>query len=317
LDLRYDDTKVDAAWNFINKIWNAARYVQMQIGDEKPVLDLEKINSADKWILSRMNEVIDQVTTNMERYEFSMVGNELYSFVWDDFCSWYIELSKAALYSEDASVVSSTKAVLYTVLEAILKLLSPFMPFVTEEIYLSLPHDKESLNIETWPEKVEFEFTDAEKEEIALTISAIRTVREIKTEYGLKPSEPLTIALLDENGRALDLSADNKAVLDKMCRAKVGILETADVLSRTVEKVVLNVAMDALVDLNEEKEKLTAQIARLEKEIKRASGMLANPNFLKKAPEAKVNQEKTKLADFQNQLELTKKQLEEIINKLK
>ena len=120
-------------------------------------------------------------------------GNELYSFIWNDFCSWYIELSKATLYSEDQAVVQNTKAVLYTVLEAILKMLSPFMPFVTEEIYLDLPHDKESMNLETWPEKVNFTYTNEEKDEMALTISAIQAVRETKTEYGMKPSEDLEI----------------------------------------------------------------------------------------------------------------------------
>lgn len=153
LDLRFDEKKMESSWNFINKIWNAARYVQMQIGDTKPTLDVDCLSSVDKWILSRMDEVLDHVSMNMEKYEFAMVGNELYSFIWNDFCSWYIELSKATLYSEDKAVVQNTKAVLYTVLEAILKMLSPFMPFVTEEIYLDLPHDKESMNLETWPEK--------------------------------------------------------------------------------------------------------------------------------------------------------------------
>lgn len=124
-DLRFDETKMDASWNFINKIWNAARYVQMQIGDTKPELDMTKANSVDKWILARFNEVLDHVSTNMDKYELAIVGNELYSFVWDDFCSWYIELSKATLYSEDESLVANTKAVLYTVMMGILKVLSP------------------------------------------------------------------------------------------------------------------------------------------------------------------------------------------------
>lgn len=151
-------------------------------------------------VLALLNEVLDHVSTNMDKYELAIVGNELYSFVWDDFCSWYIELSKATLYSEDESLVANTKAVLYTVMMGILKVLSPFMPFVTEEIYLNLPHEKASLNVETWPEKVEFEYTDKEKDEMALVISAIQTVREIKVEYAMKPSEDLTISLHNDNG---------------------------------------------------------------------------------------------------------------------
>ena len=317
LDLRFDEKKMESSWNFINKIWNAARYVQMQIGDIKPTLDVDCLSSVDKWILSRMDEVLDHVSMNMEKYEFAMVGNELYSFIWNDFCSWYIELSKATLYSEDQAVVQNTKAVLYTVLEAILKMLSPFMPFVTEEIYLDLPHDKESMNLETWPEKVNFTYTNEEKDEMALTISAIQAVRETKTEYGMKPSEDLEISLHDEQGNFVELSKDSKAILDKMCHAHVvENLDSDDVLSRTIEKAVMTIKMDDLVDLEAEKEKLTKEIEHLEKEIKRASGMLSNPNFVSKAPEAKVKQEKEKLASYQEKLEMTKAQLNEILKKI-
>ena len=317
LDLRFDEKKMESSWNFINKIWNAARYVQMQIGDTKPTLDVDCLSSVDKWILSRMDEVLDHVSMNMEKYEFAMVGNELYSFIWNDFCSWYIELSKATLYSEDQAVVQNTKAVLYTVLEAILKMLSPFMPFVTEEIYLDLPHDKESMNLETWPEKVNFTYTNEEKDEMALTISAIQAVRETKTEYGMDPSEDLEISLHDEQGNFVELSKDSKAILDKMCHAHVvENLNSDDVLSRTIEKAVMTIKMDDLVDLEAEKEKLTKEIEHLEKEIKRASGMLSNPNFVSKAPEAKVKQEKEKLASYQEKLEMTKTQLNEILKKI-
>ena len=315
-DLRFDETKMDASWNFINKIWNAARYVQMQIGDTKPELDMAKANSVDKWILARFNEVLDHVSTNMDKYELAIVGNELYSFVWDDFCSWYIELSKATLYSEDESLVANTKAVLYTVMMGILKVLSPFMPFVTEEIYLNLPHEKDSLNVETWPEKVEFEYTDKEKDEMALVISAIQTVREIKVEYSMKPSEDLTISLHNDNGYVA-LNTESTAILARMAHATVKEdLNTEDVLSRTIEKAVLTVAMDALIDLEEEKGKLEKEIARLENEIKRCSGMLKNPGFVNKAPEAKVNAEKEKLASYTEKLEMTKTQLDNILKKL-
>ena len=315
-DLRYDTTKVDSSWNFINKIWNAARYVQMQVGDEMPQLQLDKLSSSDKWILSRFNEVLDHVTANMEKYELSMVGNELYNFVWDDFCSWYIELSKATLFSEDADVVKSTKAVLYTVMINILKLLSPFMPFVTEEIYLNLPHEKESLNVETWPEKVEFEYTDAEKDEMALVISAIQTVREIKVEYAMKPSEDLIISLHNQDNAWIGLSKDANAVMDKMCHAQnVEELGSDDILSRTISHAVFTCAMGDLIDFEKEKAKLSNALEHLEKEIKRSTGMLNNKGFVAKAPAAKVQQEKDKLASYQEQYELTKKQYDELMAK--
>ncbi len=316
LDLRFDDKKMDAAWNFINKIWNAARFVQMQLQDEKPVLKPENLSAVDKWILSRMNTVIDHVTMNMDRYEFAMVGNELYSFVWDDFCSWYIELSKANLYSENQNIVASTKAVLLTVLANICKLLHPFMPFVTEEIYQSLPHDKESINVETWPEKVEFDAKENEKEFVDLALSIIVKVREIKQEYNMKPSNPLAISIVDEQGSVIDLSDDYKRIIDRMCHVNFETIEDEDILSRTLEKAVLRVRMGDLVDYNEEKEKLEKEIERLQKEIKRASGMLNNPNFVSKAPQAKVDQEKAKLASYEDQLHMTQVNLEEILKKI-
>ncbi|NME43337.1 valine--tRNA ligase [Faecalicoccus pleomorphus] len=316
LDLRFDDKKMDAAWNFINKIWNAARFVQMQLQDEKPVLKPENLSAVDKWILSRINTVIDHVTMNMDRYEFAMVGNELYSFVWDDFCSWYIELSKANLYSENQNIVASTKAVLLTVLANICKLLHPFMPFVTEEIYQSLPHDKESINVETWPEKVELDAKENEKEFVDLALSIIVKVREIKQEYNMKPSNPLAISIVDEQGSVIDLSDDYKRIIDRMCHVNFETIEDEDILSRTLEKAVLRVRMGDLVDYNEEKEKLEKEIERLQKEIKRASGMLNNPNFVSKAPQAKVDQEKAKLASYEDQLHMTQANLEEILKKI-
>lgn len=316
LDLRFDDKKMDAAWNFINKIWNAARFVQMQLQDEKPVLDPQSLSAVDQWILSRMNTVIDHVTLNMDRYEFAMVGNELYSFVWDDFCSWYIELSKANLYSENQNIVASTKAVLLTVLTNIYKLLHPFMPFVTEEIYQSLPHDKESINVETWPDKIEFDSKENEKEFVDLALSIIVKVREIKQEYNMKPSNPLTISIVDEQGSVINLSEDYKRIIDRMCHVNFETIEDEDILSRTLEKAILRVRMGDLIDYNEEKEKLEKEIDRLQKEIKRASGMLNNPNFVSKAPQAKVDQEKAKLASYEDQLHMTQANLEEILKKI-
>ena len=198
----------------------------------------------------------------------------------------------------------------------ILKLLSPFMPFVTEEIYLDLPHDKESLNVETWPEAISFAYTDAEKEEMNLVMSTIETVREVKTNYDMKPSKDLTISLRDKNGNWVALSKDADAVLNKMCHAQnVKDLHTDDILSRTIGQFVFTCAMGDLVDVEKEKAKLTKEIERLNKEIKRADGMLHNPGFVKKAPEAKVNQERDKLAKYQQELTLTQKQLNELLSK--
>ena len=144
--MRYIDEKVEASANFINKIWNASRFVLMQIPEDMEVSDIDLSNASmiDKWILKRFNEVLENVTANMEKYEYALVGNELYSFIWDDFCSWYIELSKAGLSSDDETLRRATQSTLVTVLSGIVRMLHPFMPFVTEEIYLAIPHTQES-----------------------------------------------------------------------------------------------------------------------------------------------------------------------------
>ena len=316
LDLRFDEKKLDSAWNFINKIWNAARFVQMQLNDEIPQLDLDRLSEVDKWILDRFDQVLENVTGNMERYEFAIVGNELYNFVWDDFCSWYIELSKASLYSEDPEVVASTKAVLYTILINICKLLHPFMPFVTEEIYMSLPHTAESINCETWPSAIPVDFSSQDRQSVSLALSIISKVREIKQEYNLKPSESLSIDIVDENGAPQRLSDYYQKMIDRMCHVHFETITDEEVLTRTLDSAVLKVRMGDLVDLEEEKTKLEKEIGHLQKEIQRAEGMLKNQNFIAKAPKAKVAQERDKLEMYKEKLLLTQTSLEDVLKKL-
>lgn len=317
LDLRFDEKKLDSAWNFINKIWNAARFVQMQLNEDIPHFDFDHLSEVDKWILDRFDQVLENVTGNMERYEFAIVGNELYNFVWDDFCSWYIELSKASLYSEDLNIVATTKGVLYTVLMNICKLLHPFMPFVTEEIYLSLPHTAESINLETWPTPIQIDFSHHDRQSVSLALSIITKVREIKQEYNLKPSESLSIDVVDENGAPKSLSDYYRKMIDRMCHASFETIKDEDVLTRTLDSAVLKVRMGDLVNLEEEQAKLEKEIDHLRKEIQRAEGMLNNQNFVSKAPKAKVDQERNKLEMYKEKLSLTQTSLDDVLSKLK
>lgn len=317
LDLRFDEKKLDSAWNFINKIWNAARFVQMQLNENIPHFDFDHLSEVDKWILDRFDQVLENVTGNMERYEFAIVGNELYNFVWDDFCSWYIELSKASLYSEDPNIVATTKGVLYTVLMNICKLLHPFMPFVTEEIYLSLPHTAESINLETWPTPIQIDFSHHDRQSVSLALSIITKVREIKQEYNLKPSESLSIDVVDENGAPKSLSDYYRKMIDRMCHASFETIKDEDVLTRTLDSAVLKVRMGDLVNLEEEQAKLEKEIDHLRKEIQRAEGMLNNQNFVSKAPKAKVDQERNKLEMYKEKLSLTQTSLDDVLSKLK
>ena len=318
-DLRYIDEKVAASANFINKIWNASRFVLMQIPEDMEVSDIDLSNASmiDKWILKRFNEVLESVTTNMEKYEYALVGNELYSFIWDDFCSWYIELSKAGLSSDDDTVRKAAQSTLVTVLSGIVRMLQPFMPFVTEEIYLSIPHTEESINLEVWPRAVEVAMSDEEMTAIRQLITMIEAVRSLRVDYNLKPSMDIDVIIRDEHGTALPSVAYINAILQKMCHATWidADEQNEEMAVRPILHGTLNVPLAAILDVAEEIEKLSREIKRLKQEIKRGEGMLSNPNFVNKAPQAKVDAEREKLEGYRSQYTIVEKQLEDMRKK--
>ena len=316
-DLRFIDTKVEASWNFINKIWNASRFTMMQVGDMTlEEVDLSNVNIIDKWILTRFNEVLENVTNNMDKYEFALVGNELYSFIWDDFCSWYIELSKAGLQSDDAQAVTAAKSTLITVLSGIIRMLEPFMPFVSEEIYLSMPHAYESINLEAWPEKADITMSEEEMASVKQLITMIEAVRAIKVDYNLKPSMDINVMIKDEKETLMKPDAKINAILQKMCHASWTAQESSEeMVTRPILNGTLSVPLASIINVEEEIEKLSKELKRLTGEIKRGEGMLSNPNFVNKAPEAKVNAEKEKLEGYRSQYAIVEKQLEEMKKK--
>lgn len=315
-DLRFSAKKIEASWNFINKIWNATRFVQLQLEDFDQMVDLAHASTIDKWILKRFDEVLASVTENMEKYEFALVGNELYSFIWDDFCSWYIELSKAGLQSEDATVKHAAQSTLFVVLQGIVKMLHPFMPFVTEEIYLSLPHEKESINLESWPKPAAVAMSEEEMFAVRQLLSMISAVREIKTDYQLKPSTPLEIAIKDEHGAWKQIDENMADILQKMCHAScTSFAEDVEVVARPIFGGTLSTPLAAMVDLEEEIAKLEKELNRLSKEVKRSEGMLRNENFVKKAPAAKVEEERDKLERYQKQHAIVQEELAEMKKK--
>lgn len=318
-DLRYIDEKVEASANFINKIWNASRFVLMQIPETMEIedIDLTNVSMIDKWILKRFNEVLQSVTANMEKYEYALVGNELYSFIWDDFCSWYIELSKAGLQSEDETVRKAAQSTLVTVLSGIVRMLHPFMPFVTEEIYLAIPHTKESINLETWPEMVEIDMSDEEMTSIRQLITMIEAVRSLRVDYNLKPSMDIEVVIKNENNEIMPCIEYINAILQKMCHATWTSVESNEEMAvRPILNGTLNVPLASIINVEEEIEKLTKELKRLTQEIKRGEGMLNNPNFINKAPEAKVNAEREKLEGYRSQYAIVEKQLADMKNKL-
>ena len=307
-DFRYSKIKVEAAWNFINKIWNASRFVMMNLGDFTwQDTNFDNCEAVDNWIISKMNVAIENISTNMERYEFTLVGSLLYNFVWDDFCNWYIELSKANINSDDVKTVIATKSTLLLVLTNILKMLHPFIPFVTEEIYQHLPHEKESICIESYPTVQEV--VNSSQVDVERLISIVQAVREIKVDYNLKPATELNVAILDVDGNVETVDDYLYGMMLKICKAEWCALESGEKLTRPILAGSLQVAMNDIVDTEAEKNKLTKEIEFLEKEISRAKGMLANSSFVSKAPVHKINEEKAKLEKYQMQLEIATTQL--------
>ena len=313
-DMRYIPEKVEAAGNFINKIWNASRFVFMNLpeGMKAEDVDLTHLSLADAWIINRLNETITHVTENMEKYEFALVGNELYSFVWDDFCSWYVEMSKTALNGTDEVAKRAAQSTLYVCLKAIVGLLQPFMPFVTEEIYDLLPGAKESINLESWPTMIE-NVTACDLTAMARAISAIQKIREVKIVNDLKPSTLIHIALKDLDGNTIKADEAMSAIIMKLAKAEWQDTLEGDLTVEAIQGGSLYIPSSELSNPEEEIKKLEAEIERLKSEIARSTGILSNQGFIAKAPTAKIENEKQKLEAYQKQYAV----IEERLNVLK
>ncbi len=309
-DMRYIPAKVESSWNFINKIWNASRFVMMNLEDsfEEKDLDLSGASMLDHWILCRFNETLKHIEANMDKYEFALVGNELYGFVWDDFCSWYIELAKAGLSSEDEKRKLATRSTLYLVLTGILRMLHPFMPFVTEEIYQSLTG--EVCCLAAWPKPIDAA-QSTHQDEVERLLSIITTVREVRAAYQLKPSGSLNLLIRDANQQLLKYDPLLAATLEKMAKAIWCSDLKGEMLVRPVKGGSIEIPMGEIVDKEAEMIKLTKEQERLKKELVRSRSMLANQNFIAKAPASKIEEEKRKFEDYQAQLKIVEERLEE------
>ena len=304
-DMRYIPEKVEASWNFINKIWNAARFVHMHIEGEHYDIKLAKLTQVDRYIINKFNETLEYVNKNMDKYEYGIVGHALTRFVWDDFCSWYIELSKSGLQSDDVEIQYAAKATLYTMLKNIVIMLHPFMPFVTEEIYQSLPDTLESINLASWPTHLDIQNDDLEQ--VDFMIRAITQIRETRVSYDVKPSKPLSVSVLNADNRDYDFTPMIKTMLESM--ARVIITDESKSLTQPIQGGSISFINEELVDKEALLESLNKSKITLTKEIARAEGMLANERFIAKAPLDKVKEEQDKLAEYRRQLDLVLEQL--------
>ena len=306
-DLRYSQEKVEASWNFINKIWNASRFVLMNLPEDFQSEDLSQcdLSPIDLWILQRFNATLGDVSAAMEKYDFALAGNHLYAFVWDDFCSWYIELAKSGLNSSDPGIVQATRTTLKTVLIGILKMLHPFMPFVSEAIYGAL--EEGALCVTSWPNAIERQDATA-LEQVELLISLIGEIRTLRTEYNLKPASPLNIVLKLDDGKTVDLF--QQLILEKMVKTTLIHEIEGETLLRPIRGGSFSVKMSELVDIDVEIKRLENELAKLDNEILRCEGMLANERFVLKAPAQKIEEERQKLAEYRRQHEMTAQKLQ-------
>ena len=318
MDLRYIPEKLEASWNFINKIWNSARFVLMNIDDEMKFeeLSFDNLNLCDKWILNRLNEVIREVDINMDKFEFVNVGSELYKFIWDDFCSWYIELTKVHLNSTNDTEKQASLNTLVYVLNAIVKMLHPFMPFVTEEIFQAITHLEESICIAIWPE-VNDHFTDESiNDQFTYLIDIVKGIREIRTQYTIKNAIEVPYVINTKNDDLEGLLNKCLPYIKKLCNAVCSgynLNAAGEVANITIKGGnSLLVELGDYIDKDAEKEKLANQLKKLEGEIKRCQNMLANEKFTSKAPKEKVELERNKLADYQSKYDAVKEKLEQM-----
>ena len=294
LDMNYSTEKMEAGWNFINKLWNASRYVLMNI-DNTYKYHIPSINNEiDNWIINRLDQTIKSVTNNLDKYELAIAGNEIMSFVWDDFCSMYIEFTKSSLNSDDITIKHNTLNTLIYVLEAILKILHPFIPFVTEEIYQNIHSENKSIVIEKWPE-VNNEIDIKKAESIDRIIEIIKQTREIRTENNIKPSKELSIII-----EGINLDDSLKSILYRMVKLNTIDSTSEETIVRPLSFGKVLYLMNEIVDKKAELEKIEKELERLSKEIERSNNMLSNEKFISKAPKEKVDEEKNKLINYQN-----------------
>ncbi|WP_078545305.1 valine--tRNA ligase [Litchfieldia alkalitelluris] len=318
-DLRFSMEKVESTWNFINKIWNASRFALMNMeGFKYEDIDLTGEKSvADKWILTRLNETIENVTKLAERYEFGEVGRLLYNFIWDDFCDWYIEMAKLPLYGENEEAKKTTRSILAYVLDNTMRLLHPFMPFVTEKIWQSLPHDGESITVASWP-TVRPELSDARAaSDMKLLVEIIRTVRNIRAEVNTPMSKQIELKIKAKDETILNQLESNRSYLERFCNPSELTIATEvpsddKAMSAVVTGAELILPLHGLINIDEEVKRLEKELDKLNKEVERVDKKLGNEGFVKKAPAKVIEEEKAKQADYIEKRDAVQKRITEL-----
>ncbi len=319
-DTRFSYTKMDSAWNFINKIWNASRFVIMNLPEDAAAAhmpDVDTFDLSDKWIFDKLNRVVKKVTRLFDEFQFGEAGREMYNFIWNDFCDWYIEISKVALNGTDEILKKHKQDNLVWILDQILRLIHPIMPFVTEKLWLSMPHNGKSIMVASYPvAHPEFENYVAEQD-MEFLIEIIKAVRNIRMEVNAPMSSAIDIMIQLDNSKDKHILLDNRDYVENFLHPKSLVVDTNVVAPKLAKSAVIAgaqifVPLAELVDLSEEIAKMDKEIDHLQEEVKRCKTKLANKGFVAHAPEAVIEKEKAKQADYESQLAGAVQRLKEL-----
>ena len=319
-DMRFYWERVESSRNFANKVWNASRFIMMNLEKAQvpETMELSQLTDADRWILSRLNGVVRDVTDNMEKYELGIAVQKVYDFIWEEFCDWYIEMVKPRLYSEEDTTKAAALWTLKTVLGDALKLLHPYMPFVTEEIYCTLNPQEESIMISSWPVWTGERNFPEEEAGVEMIKEAVRSIRALRKDMDVSPSRKAEVYVVSDDAAVREVFENGKVFFATLGYAsqvtvqadKTGIGE--DAVSAVTPRAVIYIPFAQLVDIAKETERLTKEEQRLTKELARVNGMLNNEKFISKAPQSKVDEEKAKLEKYTRMMEQVKERLEQL-----
>ena len=319
-DTRYNPKQLASAWNFINKIWNAARFVIMNLPEDAQsahMPDTAKFDLADGWIFDRLNHTVSEVIRLFDDYQFGEAGRELYNFIWNDFCDWYIEMAKVALNGNDQELKARKQDNLIWILDQILRLLHPIMPFVTEKLWLSMPHDGESIMVAKYPEvHAEFENEPA-CHDMAFLIEIIKAVRNIRMEVNAPLSSSIDIMIQLEDAKNERILTDNEDYVKNFLHPKELTISTQIAAPKLAKTAVISgaqifVPLADLVNIEDEIKRMTKEEKDLQAEVERSTKKLSNQGFVAHAPEAVINKEKAKKADYENQLQSVQERIQEL-----
>ncbi len=319
-DTRYNPKQLASAWNFINKIWNAARFVIMNLPEDAQAAhmpDTSEFDLSDSWIFDRLNHTVSEVTRLFDDYQFGEAGRELYNFIWNDFCDWYIEMAKVALNGDNQELKTRKQDNLIWILDQILRLLHPIMPFVTEKLWLSMPHDGESIMVAKYPEPhAEFENEPARRD-MAFLIEIIKAVRNIRMEVNAPLSSSIDIMIQLEDAKNERILTDNEDYVKNFLHPKELTISTQIAAPKLAKTAVISgaqifVPLADLVNIEDEIKRMTKEEKDLQAEVERSTKKLSNQGFVAHAPEAVINKEKAKKADYKNQLQSVQERIQEL-----